>query len=443
MSASKNHADTLDFEELEVLLLDSMNTDFSEVDRMRLNAILRDSPEARAFASEHLFDDALLADSLSTDAAEAFFKDETKTPPRSSSIWLRIAAVVALGLIPLVWIMNRPSSPAPVETTLAIVQNANRISGLTRGQTFLAGERVEMERGRAVFRFASGAKFAVEAPAAFTITDANGAHFDFGRATVRVPGEIKGFTLVTPTETVIDLGTAFGIEVTESGATSVAVFEGGVELRGTLQHRRIYAGQSTQSVPSKSFAQFIPHLVDAFLNTWETSFGVESVSGDLRIARPGERLAPALVVDSTSLLLFPERESVTLPEGFAINSTRTGLHERPFDKKLERLSDSVTTDSYLLQYNPGVGRPSPGEDRIFTAELRFDRPIVGLILGADQLKATDPILAMPGAQLKNIPRRGINVDDKVELSEDRLTLRIRMTIQNSVDQIRVLVDANA
>ena len=132
-----------------------------------------------------------------------------------------------------------------------------------------------------------------------------------------------------------------------------------------------------------------------------------------------------------------------MPEGFAINSTRTGLHERPFDKKLERLSDSVTTDSYLLQYNPGVGRPSPDEDRIFTAELRFDRPIVGLILGADQLKATDPILAMPGAQLKNIPRRGINVDDKVELSEDRLTLRIRMTIQNSVDQIRVLVDANA
>ena len=121
--------------------------------------------------------------------------------------------------------MNRSSSPAPVETTLAIVQNSNRLSGLTRGETFLAGERVEMERGRAVFRFASGAKFAVEAPAAFTITDANGAHFDFGRATVRVPGEIKGFTLVTPTETVIDLGTAFGIEVTESGATSVAVFK--------------------------------------------------------------------------------------------------------------------------------------------------------------------------------------------------------------------------
>jgi hypothetical protein len=50
---------------------------------------------------------------------------------------------------------------------------------------------------------------------------------------------------------------------------------------------------------------------------------------------------------------------------------------------------------------------------------------------------------MPGAQLKTIRHRGINVDDQVELSEDRRTLYLRMTIQNSVDQIRVLVDANA
>ena len=50
---------------------------------------------------------------------------------------------------------------------------------------------------------------------------------------------------------------------------------------------------------------------------------------------------------------------------------------------------------------------------------------------------------MPGAQLKNINRRGINKDDQVELSEDRRILYIRMSIQDSVDQIRVLVEASA
>ena len=54
-----------------------------------------------------------------------------------------------------------------------------------------------------------------------------------------------GFTLVTPTEKVVDLGTAFGIEVADSGATSVAVFEGEVELHGTKQPRLLQAGQST------------------------------------------------------------------------------------------------------------------------------------------------------------------------------------------------------
>ena len=443
MSESISHANTDDFEELESLLLDSVNPEFSEADCDQLNSLLRDSSEARSFASELLFDDALLTDSLSTEAAEASFKEETTSPRQSSHAWMRIAAIVTLCLIPLAWMMNREDSPENIETTVATVQGTNRVTGLKHGQTFQAGERVDIERGRAVLRFASGAKFAIEAPAAFTITGSNGVNFDFGRGTVRVPGKIKGFTLVTPTETVVDLGTAFGIEVAKSGTTSVAVFEGEVELQGASEHQRIYAGQSTQSAQSRSPAQSVPHIIDAFLNTWETSFGVQSVSGDLRVARPGERLAPGLAVDSDSLLLFPERENVTLPEGYTLNSTQTGLHEPPFRKQIEHLEESLTVDSYLLQYNPGPDGISPGSERVFTAELRFDRPVVGLILGADRLKASDAKLAMPGAKLDSINRRGINVDDQVELSEDRRTLHIRMSIQDSVDQIRVLVDANA
>ena len=440
MSESIHQDNTDHFKEVEFLLLDSVNPDFSEADRERLNSLLRDSANARAFASELLFDDALLADSLSAEAAEASFREKASSR-QNRTVWIRIAAVVVICLIPLSWILSRQGSPQKIETTVASIQGTNRISGLNHGQTFQVGERVEMERGRAVLRFASGAKFAIEAPASFVITGPNGADLDVGRATVRVPGEIKGFTLVTPTEKIVDLGTAFGIEVAQNGTTSVAVFEGEVELLGASQSRRIFAGQSTQSIQPKLPAQSIPHLVDAFLNTWETSFGVESVSGDLRVSRPGERLAPGRVIDSSSLLLFPERENVTLPEGYALNSTRTGLHQYPFRSQIEYLTESLTVDSYLLQYHPGV-KTSSSKDRVFTAELHFDRPVVGLILRPDQLDASDDLLAMPGAQLKNINRRGINKDDQVELSEDRRILYIRMSIQDSVDQIRVLVEAS-
>lgn len=44
----------------------------------------------------------------------------------------------------------------------------------------------------------SGAKLAVEGPAEFRIVSNNGARMVRGRATIRVPGKIKGFTLDTP-----------------------------------------------------------------------------------------------------------------------------------------------------------------------------------------------------------------------------------------------------
>lgn len=447
MSEPSHDPHSFDVDELEALLLDSVSAEFSESDQERLNTLLRTNADARKFASDVLFDDALLTDSLSTEAAEKSFKAESAIPSldqqKRPAVWLRIAAVVTLSLIPLGWMLNRSDLPAPSNVTVATVQSTNRVSGLNSGQSFQIGERIELEKGRAVLRFASGAKFAVEAPAEFTITGPNGADLDAGRGTVRVPGKIKGFTLITPTQRVVDLGTAFGIDVATNGATSVAVFEGEVELHGTSPPQRLFAGQSTQILEPKSPARTIPHIIDAFLNTWETSFGVESVRGDLRVARPGERLAPGLAVDRESLLLFPERENVTLPKGYALNSTRTGLHQRPFRKQVDLLSESLTVDSYLLQYHPGANADSEGEKRTFTAELRFDRPVVGLILGADRLQASDAELAMPGAQLRTISRRGINIDDQVELSEDRRTLHIRMSIKDSVDQIRVLVDANA
>lgn len=447
MTSQSGDGSAIDLDEFEALLLESLNAEFPVADRERLNTLLRASAAARVLASEILFDYALITDSLSTELAEAAFKEDPPIQNPSSrgrpATWLLVAAVLTFVLIPLGWMVSRSDSSPPSEATVATVQSTNRTSGLSAGQTFQAGESLELQQGRAVFRFASGAKFAVEAPATFTPTGPNGADLDFGRGTVRVPGKIKGFTLVTPTEKVVDLGTAFGIEVADSGVTSVAVFEGEVELQGTSRPQRLFAGQSTQSLEPKSPARTIPHLIDAFLNTWETSFGVESVSGDLRVARPGERLAPGLAVDPTSLLLFPEREGVTLPKGYALNSTRTGLHERPFRKQIVPLAESLTVDSYLLQYHPGADTSVLGNERVFTAELRFDRPVVGLILGADRLEASDAQLAMPGAQLKTIRRRGINVDDQVELSEDRRTLYLRMTIQNGVDQIRVLVDANA
>ena len=119
-----------DFEELEVLLLDSGDSDFPETSRERLNTLLRETAEARTFASELLFDDALLADSLSAEAAEAVFKDEDSnidtTRQRKKSTSLRIAAAVVIGLIALSFAMNSSSSLSPT-SVVATVQSLSLI----------------------------------------------------------------------------------------------------------------------------------------------------------------------------------------------------------------------------------------------------------------------------------------------------------------------------
>src|SRR5262249_44377513 len=49
-----------------------------------------------------------------------------------------------------------------------------------------------------------------------------------GRLTARVPEAARGFEILSPQGKVSDLGTEFGLSVSESGATNVHVFEGKV-----------------------------------------------------------------------------------------------------------------------------------------------------------------------------------------------------------------------
>jgi len=96
--------------------------------------------------------------------------------------------------------------------------------------------------------------------------------------------------------------------------------------------------------------------------------------------------------------------------------------------------------SYLLQYNPS--RPSPtSKDRRFTTEIRFDRPVIGIIAQKDLLTEHDPQLAHPDADFVGLVNRGLYKNDQVTLSSDRRTIHVTFDIEDGVDQIRVLVES--
>ncbi len=437
---------------LEELLFASAHESFSVEERDELNALLLGSAAARSYAVQFLSLDAVLAESLGTGEAALRYaakneKRSDKVPrfPWRKSVWLAAAAaVVLMGT----WVQSRRTRPVDQAAAIApagFVQSAIRTVAFKSGDKFQPGDWVRVDDGRVVVRFQSGAKLAVEGPADFQIVSQNAVRMLRGRATIRVPGTIKGFTLETPAETIVDLGTSFGVDVANDGATSIAVFEGEVELRGQ-QHdsgpQQLSAGTSVRVAGSSDAPSEIPYEVRDYLPTWQTSFGVEAVEGAMRVAEPNERAMPGKVVDRDRLLIFPERESVQLPAGFVMSATEPGAYHIPKGLKQQvALSLPVMVDSYLVQFNPGESLTSESPQR-FSGTLKFDRPVVGLLFRAGMLDESDALLGLPSADFGGVFRRGINASDEVSLSTDRRTLTVSFDVLNGVDQIRVLVASN-
>jgi hypothetical protein len=93
------------------------------------------------------------------------------------------------------------------------------------------GELVELTVGQVQLTFADGAQVMLVGPCKFIPESSHRGRLELGRLVAQVPARAIGFTVVTPTAEIVDLGTEFGVETDESGATEVQVFKGKVELR--------------------------------------------------------------------------------------------------------------------------------------------------------------------------------------------------------------------
>jgi hypothetical protein len=99
------------------------------------------------------------------------------------------------------------------------------------GTEFSVGTMLELETGVAQLQFVEGAHVWLEGPAWFTVESQGRGNLARGKLVAQVPKDAIGFTVETPTAQVVDLGTEFGVEVDESGATDVQVSKGKVQLR--------------------------------------------------------------------------------------------------------------------------------------------------------------------------------------------------------------------
>jgi hypothetical protein len=128
---------------------------------------------------------------------------------------------------------SAPTAPITSPANFAWLINAQdcRWTGNDQkpGRDMRSGKVLRLERGLAEIEFDRGARVILQGPAGLELVSATTARLLYGTLTARVPETARGFTVLSPSGKVVDLGTEFGLSVDRGGATSVRVFTGLVE----------------------------------------------------------------------------------------------------------------------------------------------------------------------------------------------------------------------
>jgi hypothetical protein len=172
--------------------------------------------------------------------------------------WMGVVALVATAAAVLVWMGSglgpgfgrRPPSPPaagePAEENVAWLVNAQdcRWEGADQrpGRDMRAGKELHLVGGLAEIEFDCGARVILQGPAGLRLVSPQTAQLLKGTLTARVPPRAQGFTVLTPHNKVVDLGTEFGLSVDDAGATRVKVFTGKVVAYPLLSGRAIDPG---------------------------------------------------------------------------------------------------------------------------------------------------------------------------------------------------------
>ncbi len=187
--------------------------------------------------------------------------------------WMAIAALLMLLLVTFVLMKSKPSpdhglalhQPEHVATLILTDQCEWKGSHPIEGGRLQAGS-LTLVKGTAVLRFDGGAELVIKSPSQIDLESAGSARLVQGEVLVRAPEQAAGFTLMTETSEIVDLGTEFAVKVEQTGSTELQVLDGAVEYRNTgttrLDSKRLNAGRAIllkttgEEMPLQLFQKF-------------------------------------------------------------------------------------------------------------------------------------------------------------------------------------------
>jgi hypothetical protein len=192
------------------------------------------------------------------------------------------AALLASGW----WMLRAPRPGEQPETRERTGATSKAVAMLNRTADAQWNARVEIPRlgaplepgwlrldsGLAQIVFYSGARVVIEGPAALQIISPSEALCRSGRLTAEVPPQARGFRVGTPQMNVTDLGTEFGLDVSER-RTELHVFKGSVEFEPAGDGGKQTLPEGGAAVAENSHA---PHLIAADPDAFASLFNLQA-----------------------------------------------------------------------------------------------------------------------------------------------------------------------
>ncbi|MEI6713175.1 MAG: LamG-like jellyroll fold domain-containing protein [Verrucomicrobiota bacterium] len=218
--------------------------EISPDDFAALEQTLKESAEVRAYFRSYLHLDTELRRLAESDPAiESAWAGDKPEQPQSRTIirprWKFTAAAIAMAaafvaIAGLAWLFAPRWMPVgDVVATLSQTSGARiRMNGrvvVAQTGTSLHQGRFELVGGLIEITYPSGVVALLESPATFEMRDAASLTLTNGKVSATVPENATGFSVITPSSTIVDLGTEFGVEAGADNS-EVHVFKGAVSL---------------------------------------------------------------------------------------------------------------------------------------------------------------------------------------------------------------------
>lgn len=186
---------------------------------------LESNPQALAWLAERALLHEDLREALKRRALQQVAVAEISAVPsmRTPARWLswRPLMAAAAGLVAMASLVSMWLRADTAQVTVSTAVEIKSGQRLGRDTHDIGSGTVELLTER-------GARLVIEAPARFSFSSAQRMRLDRGRLSADVPPSAHGFTVVTGTGEVVDLGTRFGVDADARDGSEVHVFEGEV-----------------------------------------------------------------------------------------------------------------------------------------------------------------------------------------------------------------------